>query len=594
MISKFRNGTFRRIAAALIALAAVVSSNLYAPQNASAEAVGPPSGIMRIGLRYGEFTGATASTGSMESANLQNVTGGGGSGFEFGYYDSLRRFVSVGATTGETKITMMRDMNMRYDSGNNMYVNDSANFDVGCYHIQFRNKHSTYASALAAAESSGIIESFVKYDSGAFYVMSGDFATQSAAASALSSRGYSGSADVNSGTAETVTVVKTGSGSVLFEFDARGKAYLAVRPIAEAGSNPTTWFKGYKYYGGFQYSRPTGYISVINYVSIDDYAKGVVPYEMGTGWPLEALKAQALCARTYAARKVGAHSSSGFDLCTTEHCQVYRGDNNASDNSNRACDETSGQYITYGGDLVSTYYSSSDGGATENCENVWNETLPHLKGVEDPYETAVVSKISNYYWTVSYTPAELTAKLKSRGYTGGTIVSARVTDVTAVGNVYAVEVADASGYKFTIQRGDRIRSWLGLSSIRFNIGGNSLIPSAELFIQGGAGLVAVPKSSELYADAGWSSGDALPPGSIYAVDGKGDTVRVGEVNVGDGSADGKINGKFMFAGAGNGHSIGMSQWGAYSMASVYNMTAEQIVKFYFTGVQITQVDVYGN
>ena len=113
-----------------------------------------------------------------------------------------------------------------------------------------------------------------------------------------------------------------------------GTAHLPVRrrtgvqprhqPGLEEGEETATWFKGYRYYGGFQYRRSGGDLTVINIVDVEDYVKGVLPYEMNNAWPLEALKAQAVCARTYAAAISSSHASAGFDVCNNTHCQMYQ------------------------------------------------------------------------------------------------------------------------------------------------------------------------------------------------------------------------------------------------------------------------------
>ena len=86
---------------------------------------------------------------------------------------------------------------------------------------------------------------------------------------------------------------------------------------------------------------------------------------------------------------LGKHT--GFDLCTTEDCQVYYGTEGANATTDAAVDQTAGQYLTYDGALCGTYYSSSDGGATENSENVWVKAVPYLRGVVDPYEANIAS-----------------------------------------------------------------------------------------------------------------------------------------------------------------------------------------------------------
>ena len=137
-----------------------------------------------------------------------------------------------------------------------------------------------------------------------------------------------------SATAVTVTVTTTST--ILFQFDCSGAKSLGVVPDG-GGGKALTWFRGYKWYGGFEYRRSTGgNLNVINVVDVDDYVKGVLPYEMSPAWPLEALKAQAVCARTYALLQTKHRDSYRFDVCTTTDCQVYQGANQASALTDRA------------------------------------------------------------------------------------------------------------------------------------------------------------------------------------------------------------------------------------------------------------------
>lgn len=138
--------------------------------------------------------------------------------------------------------------------------------------------------------------------------------------------------DIDGGYAEkvsdtAVTVTVTGTTDILFEYDYRGILPLGVQPEGW-GEEPITWFKGYRYRGGFEYPRITGgNLSVINVVDLEDYVKGVIPHEMSGQWPLAALEAQAVCARTYACRTTKHQSTYGFDVCNTTDCQVYNGVN---------------------------------------------------------------------------------------------------------------------------------------------------------------------------------------------------------------------------------------------------------------------------
>ena len=122
------------------------------------------------------------------------------------------------------------------------------------------------------------------------------------------------------------------------------------------------WFSGYKYRGGFQYHRRNGgNLTVVNMVELEDYVNGVVCYEMGREWPLEALKAQAICARTYVMKNLNKHNSYGFDICPSDSCQVYHGmgsnrtDYGPSEVSMRAVAETAGMVVKYGGKLAEVF-----------------------------------------------------------------------------------------------------------------------------------------------------------------------------------------------------------------------------------------------
>jgi len=126
-------------------------------------------------------------------------------------------------------------------------------------------------------------------------------------------------------------------------------------------------------------------LKVIDQLGVEDYLKGVVPNEMGPGvYPeLEALKAQAVAARTYAVANRGQFSDSGFDICDSSACQVYKGFGTEHTLTNRAVDETAGIIATFNGSPIKALYTSTCGGHTEDGGNVFpNLKLPYLKGVD--------------------------------------------------------------------------------------------------------------------------------------------------------------------------------------------------------------------
>ena len=127
-----------------------------------------------------------------------------------------------------------------------------------------------------------------------------------------------------------------------------------------------------------------GNLHLINELDMEDYLRGVVPNEMGPGvYPeLQALKAQAVAARTYIVANLGLYSDDGFDVCDSPQCQVYKGAATEHPLTDQAVDETRGLVLTYGGRPINALYTSTCGGHTEDGQLIFPEEKgPYLKGV---------------------------------------------------------------------------------------------------------------------------------------------------------------------------------------------------------------------
>ena len=461
---------------------------------------------VRVGLYYYDES-SSVRNGTLDYANLENEVG---SGYELGYYDEDREFHAIGSTD-ETAITMVIDRNTDTDHGH-----------VGCYHILLPGSYGSFEEARSAA--SAYKGGFPAYYDGVFRALVGDYDSAAGASADAAARGIAGEAF--SASAYCVAVTRTADASIIFEFDCGTDYSLGVRPISRSGEKTETWFKGYTYNGGFEYVRRTGgKLTVVNVVDIEDYVKGVITYEMSADWPLEALKAQALCARTYVASYIGSSTyyvNYGFDVTNDTYCQVYRGTNLSTDSSDRAVDETAGVYITYDGEPISAMFSSSHGGGSEDSENITGSVTPYLRGVLDPYEAAADELNSRSSWVVGFTPAELARMVSRSGNTLDSIVSVEA-EHSDTGNVIALTFTDGAGRTASFEGADCYRlctATIGLSSIHFTV------------TDTGAG--------------------------------------------------------FAFEGSGWGHSLGMSQYGAYAMADTYGYTYDQIVNFYYTGVELAR------
>lgn len=140
------------------------------------------------------------------------------------------------------------------------------------------------------------------------------------------------------------------------------------------------------YPGDLRLSIRDGVLFPVLTLSVEDYLLGVVPYEMSDSFPLEALKAQAVCARTYALNKV--NSRTLYDLEDTTNDQVFKGVNYNYTNAIRAVEETAGVVGTYKGQLAICYYSASNGGQTELVQNVWSGRgdWDYYAMTDDPYD----------------------------------------------------------------------------------------------------------------------------------------------------------------------------------------------------------------
>ena len=327
-----------------------------------------PNGIVRVGLAFGST--------ALDAFHLQIQTG---SGFTFGYYDTDRVFQTVGSTA-ERAVTVIADTNVT--------VGDST---FGGYHVQLSDIYASFEAAQAAADERG---GYPVFYNGKYRVHVGSYTSMEAASNSAATAYGS----VVYGGARSVLVVKSGTDQILFGFDC-GSTYslslapqsgsgVAVTQVAECKDRSGT--RSCTYYGDFQFTRLSTQdpqkLTLVNFVGLEPYVKGVTPYEMSSGWPLEALKAQAVCARTYVASHMNGSPAYGFDVTGTTTSQVYYGTLDASANSDRAVDETAGKFVRYEGKLCETFYFAADGGATEDSENVWVTAVPYLRGVVDPYE----------------------------------------------------------------------------------------------------------------------------------------------------------------------------------------------------------------
>lgn len=557
-------------------------------------AAGSGGEMVRVGLAYG--------SGALVNANLENNTGYG-SGYRMGYFDDDLDFVELAWTDeDETQITMVKTQNT-WVNGTSYSNSDNGGDVIGCYHVLVESGYRSYEQA--AADAQEYRDGFVAWIDGDYQVRAGSYTSRQEAEDAAQNLGGT----VAGTSSYAVNVTRTGTAEILFQFDGGDALALGVMPDVTGADAVRTWFKGYRYYGGFRYERiGGGDLTVVNIVDLETYIKGVVPYEMSSSWPLEALKVQAVCARSYAYINIhsGKHTSYHFDVCNTTDCQAYYGAGTnsssyqATERTDQAVDETAGEYAWYDGQVIEAFYSSSHGGASESVYNVWGTSLeryPYLCGVEDPYEADMASKNSYSSWTVSYTSSELVQRLENYGYDASSGIESLTLTYSDLGNVIQVRVNYRDGGSDTI-RPSSMRSVFGISSIRFTVNGQAASSGSGTTSSSGGGLTA-NGSTSLDSQGTYTvisgSGSLSQAGldGLYAISGSGSITPAEDAASGGGSGTDTPTGtqvtvsgsSYSFQGSGNGHQLGLSQYGAWAMAE-RGFTYDEIIEFYYPGTYV--------
>ena len=330
-------------------------------------------------------------------------------------------------------------------------------------------------------------------------------------------------------------------------------------------------------------------------INVEDYLLGVVPFEMGDSFPLEALKAQAVTARTYALRKSG--SSGAYDVEDTTNDQAYRGRTTSSPLSEQAVTETRGLCGVYRGALASCFYSASNGGQTELGQHVWPTDAPDAYGYmdmrDDPYDLENRNSVVKRY-TLQKKPGE-------KGI--GEALHQALT--TAMGEQLSALGIEADG---ELVRFDEIQSVEAvtpkydgdsrlMTELRFTV---KISVRDYTFRQTPSPQPAA--SSTPHADE-TPAPTATPAFSPYrkvketvtvtlpifteAERAMGLSINVSQnelITVSD------IGSAFLIESRRFGHGVGMSQRGAEQMARQYGMTYEQILAFYYPGMGLVFYD----
>lgn len=368
----------------------------------------------------------------------------------------------------------------------------------------------------------------------------------------------------------------TGSfGTILIDVDEH-YAYPQFRPIKENERKVQTVNLGSRSYRGRieigRYGKNT--LTAVNIVPLEEYLYGVVPSEMPSTWHIEALKAQAVCSRSYALMQAGfagaSNAKKGYKIVDTVSSQVYKGYLAESIAANRAVDATKGEMVCYDNKVVSSYFFSTSGGSTEASREVWAADVPYLQSVSDFYEQNAGRQV----WQELYTLATIKKALAGQGINFDEVEDLRVS---AYSDTYRAKALNILGKNRSLTlQGTTIRTVLNLNSTKFKIVRKGDTPDEVAVLS--ADGVTNGRISNMYLASAEGISKASASLEQYIVQ----------------SADNLFNyprnapqseDELLFAGMGYGHGVGLSQYGAKGMAEA-GYSYKDIIEYYFTGAYV--------
>lgn len=372
--------------------------------------------------------------------------------------------------------------------------------------------------------------------------------------------------------------------------------------------------KGRSYRGAVLFNDLKGTLNLINYIDEEKYLYGVVGNEIGKSVPAEAQKAQAVASRSYCRVKMGTHENYGFDICSTPHCQYYRGKDSENTAIIRAVDDTFEKTIRYNGKTVAAFYSKNTGGYRSASEDIWNEKLGYLRTKEDIYSP-------DFTWKKTLTKREIESKLINAGKNVGNLRAMRVEERAASGAVKKLAfIGDDS--TVTLEK-DRIRTTLGASDVKslmFTFNGNFQKMNASNQINsqtqsttahryvvaigrgGNCNIDISDYTSCIASESGYLQAQNIKIEGLKAITASGlftlqGPEKIEEKNAEVGDATKKLFDKVggsdyvsmdqdaLFTGLGYGHGVGMSQDGVIQMAN-RGFGYEDILKYYYDDITV--------
>gem|GEM_PF-494612 len=426
--------------------------------------------------------------------------------------------------------------------------------DAGPYHLKVGDYNNLdEAMAVISELKSEGMDAFLAYNSG-YEVWVGSFIDPTH----INLQGVSGT--LVDGIEDTILVKKDGNTLMAFVNTAGSELYF--KPVGGC-----IYEMGKPYRGDISFLRnDPGGITVVNILPLEEYLYGVLPNEMPATWPEEALKAQAVAARTYAVYNIlysNKFKSIGFDVGCSTDSQVYKGKSSESQATNKAVDATRGIILEYQGKPIEAFFHAHSGGYTADISDIYSLTSPVFTGKKDPYSIGYAPSYDN--WSVTYSADDILKKVMP---TKGDIGKISSIDVTRsyTGRVLEMDIKGTKGS--AKMEKNEIRNTLGLKSTLFDIESDS-----DIYVMNSSGLVERKMPGDISLVGGNSGINVYAGGNLYTM---GYNI-IKEIPF--------FPSVFTLNGSGYGHGVGMSQYGARGMAdNGYGFV--DILKFYYNDISV--------
>lgn len=439
----------------------------------------------------------------------------------------------------------------------------------GGAYLRTANTYGTLEDAILKAKElrDAGVYAYGGYIDGANYVLTGIYGSVAEAQASIGDVAFTGLSFTPVSLDTKAVMVSAAGYNIVFRHDSEIFAFgsAAGKTVSVGGGN---------YYGYILADRVnSSAIAVVNLVGLDDYVACVVGSEMYASWPIEALKAQAVIARTYA-MTVTSYDKYGIDVTDDTRTQAYKGTSAETAATRRAASETSGKVVLYNGKPAQTFFCASSGGKTADVYSAWGggQGLDYLQSVDDPYEDESVST-----WSVTLTAEEVAQKLSKANINIGQVTNIVVVERGEKDERVRKLRFDGTEGSHTVTF-ESCRTLLGLKSqyyyIREENNGASRA-SAPVLTGNGTATVTLNGASVL------GNGTTATVGNGVTVMGSD-----GSTYIDMAPAASAPKGSFIIDGRGNGHGIGLSQWGAKGMADA-GYSYDQILAHYYVGTTLS-------